>query len=35
MMHTETNEENLSAFIRLLGNALCHEVCDYGMGMAM
>ena len=26
MMHTETNEENLTAYIKLLDNAMCHEV---------
>ena len=25
MMHTETNEENLTAFIKLLDSAMCHE----------
>ena len=25
MMHTETNEENLTAFIKLLDIAMCHE----------
>jgi hypothetical protein len=26
MMHTDTNEDNLSAFIKLLDSALQHEV---------
>ncbi len=27
MMHTDTNEENLGAYIKLLDAALQHEVC--------
>ncbi len=27
MMHTDTNEDNLGAYIKLLDAALQHEVC--------
>lgn len=30
MMHTDTNEENLGAYIKLLDAALQHEVCILG-----